>query len=60
MRHVVLVIAWMAAVSCGGEGGGSPGSPSPTPPAPAAQTWTLSGTVAEWAPPQRPLSRARQ
>ena len=50
MRHVVLVIAWMSAVSCGGEGGGSPGSPSPTPPAPAAQTWTLSGTVAEWAP----------
>jgi Carboxypeptidase regulatory-like domain len=50
MRHVVLVIALMSAVSCGGEGGGSPGSPSPTPPTPAAQTWTLSGTVTETAP----------
>jgi hypothetical protein len=37
MRHVVLVIALMSAVSCGGEGGGSPGSPSTTPPAPAAR-----------------------
>jgi hypothetical protein len=50
MRHVVLVVALISVVSCGGEGSGSPGSPSPTPPTPAAQTWTLSGTVTETAP----------
>ena len=52
MRAVLLVVALMAAVACGGDSGGAPSPASPTAPTPAppAQTWTLSGTVAETAP----------
>jgi hypothetical protein len=47
MRHSALVVALLAAVSCGDDGGGSLSSPTPTPP---RQTITLSGTVTETPP----------
>ena len=47
MREAVLVVAAIAAVSCGDDGGGVPVGASPTAP---KQTFTLSGTVAETSP----------
>jgi hypothetical protein len=47
MRGPVLVVAAIAAVSCGDDGGGVPVGASPTAP---KQTFTLSGTVAETSP----------
>jgi hypothetical protein len=47
MRQVVLGIALMSAVSCGGEGGLPDARESPTSPTPMNPAWTLSGTVSE-------------
>jgi hypothetical protein len=47
MRQELLVLAAIAAVSCGDDGGGMPVGVSPTAP---KQTFTLSGTVSETSP----------